>query len=241
MASKTTHLGIRLSACFVLMLALSAAPLFSAPRTNAKDEADRAMEAAEVLTDIMNIPEKGIPDDLMNRAQGIAVIPHVVKGAFGIGGRWGKGLVSERLPDGRWSPPSYIDITGGSFGFQIGYEATDLVLVFTNRQGIDPLIKGKLQLGADAGVTAGPVGRHAAVATDVLLRSSIFSYSRSKGLFAGAALQGSAVTIDDDANRDVYGKTVSAQEILRGRVRSNRIVQPFMDALKRYTPARPIS
>jgi lipid-binding SYLF domain-containing protein len=204
---------------------------------NLEEYADRAQESAEVLTEIMNIPEGGIPQELMERAHAVAVIPHVVKGAFGIGGRYGKGLVSQRQKDGKWGPPAYIEIGGGSVGFQIGIEATDLVLVFTNDDGVKGLLKGKVTLGADASVAAGPVGRGAEVGTDVLLRSAILSYSRSKGLFAGVALSGAALTIDDSANRKVYGEKVSGEDIVLGRsVTTTPVTKPFVDALERYSP-----
>src|SRR5215510_4807279 len=136
-------------------------------------EVDRAAEATNVLNEIMNIHENAIPEELMARAHGIAVIPHVVKGAFGIGGQWGKGLMSQRAEDGAWSPPAYVEIGGGSVGLQIGLQASDLVLVFTDETGIKGLLKGKVKLGADASATAGPVGRKAEVGTDVLFRSGI--------------------------------------------------------------------
>jgi lipid-binding SYLF domain-containing protein len=204
------------------------------------EERERANKAGTVLTEIMQAPDKGIPDELMMNAKAIAVIPHVVKGAFGIGGRYGKGLVSHRLSNGRWSPPAFIEIGGGSFGLQLGVNATDLVLVFTNEEGFKGLLKGKVKLGADASVAAGPVGRTAEAGTDVLLKSAVFAYSRSKGLFAGIALDGSVVSTDDDANKDVYGKEVSAEDILlNGRVTANDVVSPFMNALQRYSPSRP--
>lgn len=200
-------------------------------------EADRAAEAASVLAEIMNIPESSIPEGLMARAHGIAVIPHVVKGAFGIGGQWGKGLMSQRHEDSSWSPPAYIEIGGGSFGLQIGVEASDVVLVFTDEDGLKGLLKGKLKLGADASATAGPVGRKAEIGTDVLLRSAVFAYSRSKGLFAGVSLDGSVIRIDDSANSTIYGKNVTGEQILLGNaVRTNSAVEPFEAALKKYSP-----
>jgi len=203
----------------------------------ASDESERAMNATEVLSEVMGIPEKGIPDELMEHAVAVAVIPHVVKGAFGIGGRYGKGLVSHRGTDGRWSAPSFINIGGGSFGLQLGVEAADLVLVFTSNDGFKGLLEGKVKLGADASVAAGPVGRRAEVGTDVLLKSAVYSYSRSKGLFAGVALDGAAVTIDDSANHKVYGKGVSGQDILiRNNVKMNPVVAPFVQALEKYSP-----
>jgi lipid-binding SYLF domain-containing protein len=206
-------------------------------KVSASDESERAMKAAEVLTEVMQIPENGVPEELMERAVAIAVIPHVIKGAFGLGGRYGKGLVSHRGTDGRWTAPSYINIGGGSFGLQLGVEATDLVLVFTNNDGFNGLLDGKVKLGADAAVAAGPVGRKAEVGTDVLLKSAVFSYSRSKGLFAGISLDGAAVTIDDSANHKVYGKQVSGQDILvKNNVRMNDVVAPFVRALNMYSP-----
>ena len=201
-------------------------------------EAERAAEAAKVLAEIMNIPESDIPEELMARAHGIAVIPHVVKGAFGIGGQWGKGLMSQRNEDGSWSQPAFIEIGGGSFGLQIGLQASDIVLVFTDESGIKGLLKGKLKLGADASATAGPVGRNAEVGTDVLLRSGLFAYSRSKGLFAGISLDGSVIAINDDANRKVYGKEVTGEQILLGKgVGLNATVGPFMKTLEKVSPA----
>jgi len=200
-------------------------------------EVERAEDATKVLTEIMSIPENAIPEELMARAHGIAVIPHVVKGAFGIGGQWGKGLMSQRHEDGQWSAPSYIDIGGGSFGLQIGVQANDVVLVFTDENGLKGLMKGKVKLGADASATAGPVGRKAEIGTDVLLRSGIFAYSRSKGLFAGISLDGSVVGIDDDANQRIYGREVTGQEILLGnRVSVNSSVAPFVKELQEISP-----
>jgi lipid-binding SYLF domain-containing protein len=190
---------------------------------------------------LMNIKEGGIPNELMERAKGIAVIPKVVKAALGIGGRWGDGLMSTRMPNGQWSAPVYIDVRGGSFGLQIGVDATDLVLVFNDQKGIDALVDGKLELGAEASVAAGPVGRNARVGTDIKLESAVFSYSRSKGLFAGVSLGGTLVVIDDSDNEKAYGKAVKAQEILAGNVQENATVRPFLDALRKYTPAKGIA
>jgi lipid-binding SYLF domain-containing protein len=205
--------------------------------SNLKDYAERSQKASNVIQEVMGIPEDGIPEDLMSHATAVAVIPNMVKAAFGIGGSYGKGLVSQRLPNGRWSPPAFIEIGGGSFGLQLGGSATDLILVFTSRDGLDGLLKGKVKLGADAAVAAGPVGRKAEVGTDVLLKSPIVSYSRSKGLFAGISLDGSVVAIDDSANTKVYGKTVDARTILDGKVQMNAVVRPFVDALGKNTPA----
>ena len=184
----------------------------------------------------MGAPDQGIPESLLKKAYGVAVIPHVVKGAFGVGGRYGKGLVAQRNADGGWGTPLFIEIGGGSFGLQLGVEATDVVMVFTNSAGIQPLLKGKLKLGADASATAGPVGRKAEVGTDVLLKSAIYSYSRSKGLFAGIALDGAILQLDDDANEKVYGKETVRKDASKPHVSAAAMptVQPFLQALAKY-------
>jgi lipid-binding SYLF domain-containing protein len=203
----------------------------------ASDYSERSMNAAKVLTEVMQIPDKGIPDELMEHAVAVAVIPHMVKGALGLGGTYGKGLVSHRGTDGKWSAPSFIEIGGGSVGLQLGVQATDVILVFTSDDGFKGLLDGKVKLGADAAVAAGPVGRKGEVATDVLLKSPVFSYSRSKGLFAGISLEGAVVSIDDSANKKVYGKAVTGKDILLGHgVRVNNEVAPFVRALEKYSP-----
>jgi lipid-binding SYLF domain-containing protein len=204
----------------------------------AGDETERALRAAEVLEAAVQAEDGSIPQELLQRAWGVAVIPHVVKGALGIGGRWGKGLVVQRHEDGSWSSPAFVTIGGASYGFQIGVEATDLVLVFTDRSGLDSLLDDKLKLGADATVTAGPLGRKAEVGTNVTLDSAIYAYSRSKGLFAGVALDGAVLTLDDDANQKVYGSKVSRQALLRGSVEPGDSVAPFLEALRKHVPAR---
>ncbi len=199
----------------------------------ASGEGERARQAADTLSEIMAAPDKSIPVDLLEKAHAVAVIPHVVKGAFVVGAEYGKGLISRRNDDGSWSSPSYIQLSGGSFGFQIGASATDVILVFTGEDGLKPLLKGKVKLGADASVAAGPVGRTAAAATDITLDSAIYSYSRSKGLFAGVALDGAALTIDDNANQKVYGKRLTGEQILlEGMASNNRTTQPFAVALR---------
>src|SRR5438552_2243015 len=202
---------------FVLLVSSLGLQVLSAKENASSDDRERAQKAATVLSEVMGIPEGGIPNDLMSRAEAVAVFPNVVKGAFIVGGEYGKGLVSRRMENGRWSTPAYIKISGGSFGFQLGAQSTDLVLVFTNREGFKGLLNGKVKLGADAAVAAGPVGRDAQVATDVLLKSPVLAYSRSKGLFAGISLNGSVVSIDESANRAVYGKEISAEDILYHR------------------------
>jgi lipid-binding SYLF domain-containing protein len=180
-----------------------------------------------------------LPQAVLENAEAIAVVPNVVQGALGFGGRWGKGLLSRRDRCGNWLPPSFVNIAGGSFGFQIGVEATDLVLVFTDAKAVDALLSAKLRLGADATATAGPIGRRASIGTDILFKSAVYSYSRSKGVFAGVSLDGATVTIDDSSNRNAYSRHLHGEEILRyNEVSANVVVQPFMDALNEYAPPR---
>jgi lipid-binding SYLF domain-containing protein len=221
----------------LLVCAVLSLNILNAQDKKKSDEAERADNATSVLSEVMGIPEDSIPDALMSRAHGIAVIPHVVKGAFGFGGQRGKGLMAQRNEDGRWSAPSYMEITGGSFGLQIGVQATDVILVFTEEDGLRSLLKSKVKLGADASVTGGPVGRKAEVGTDVLLKSSVFAYSRSKGLFAGISLDGSVVSIDDDANAKVYGKGVKAETILFGNTTvTSPELKEFVATLQKISP-----
>jgi len=217
----------------VFGLAFHSAPVFAQ-----STEVERAQQSAAVLDAMMAMPE-GIPEELMTRANGIAVIPHVVKGALGIGGRYGKGLMSQRDAGGKWLPPTFVEIGGASAGFQIGVEATDLVLVFLDAKGINSLLSGKVTLGADATVAAGPVGRKASAGTDIKLNAAIYSYSRSKGLFAGVSLDGAAITIDDSANQKAYGKAVTGQDILVAhKVSSNATVAPFLASLGKWSPSK---
>lgn len=200
------------------------------------DQTERAQRASDVLAEIMKAPDSGIPKDLIERAEAVAVIPNVIKAAFGIGGRWGKGLISVRQ-NGRWTAPAFIDLSGGSFGFQIGGQSTDLVLVFTDKDAVKTMLDSKLKLGADASVAAGPVGRQGSVGTDVTFNSAVYSYSRSKGLFAGLALDGAVITIDDSANHKVYGAKISGTDILvRNNVSSTAVTTPFITALNTYSP-----
>lgn len=199
-------------------------------------ENDRAVAATRVLTEIMAAPDKRVPGHLLEKAEAIAVIPEVVKAGLVVGGRHGKGLIAVRSPDGTWSNPSFIAITGGSFGFQAGVQSTDVVLVFRSRRGVDQIVNGKFTLGADAAVAAGPVGRNAQASTDAQLKAEIYSYSRSRGLFAGVALDGSVLSIDHDANQIVYGRNITPRRIFEGGVTVvPDAVVDFRDRLEEYT------
>jgi lipid-binding SYLF domain-containing protein len=202
---------------------------------DAQDQYERAQKAADVIGELTRTPETGIPRYLLDRAYGIAVIPHVVKAALGVGGRWGKGVISVR-ENSKWGTPAFIDLTGGSFGFQIGGQATDVVLVFTSRKGVDSLMSSKVKLGADASIAAGPVGRTAEAGTDLKLNAEVYAYSRSKGLFAGIALDGAVIDFDDSANRKVYN--MEGKEVLSGKTATSPVTMPFTAALQAHSPSR---
>ncbi len=212
-----------------LGLSLAAGAAFAGPREDA-----RAQNAVRVLGEIQAIPESGIPDKLLDEARAIVVIPDTVKAGLIIGGRRGHGLMSVKTPDGTWSNPAFVRITGGSIGFQAGVQSSDVVLVFRNERSLESIVNGKFTLGADAGVAAGPVGRNAAALTDGQLKAEIWSWSRARGLFAGVALDGAVLQIDDDANVAVYGPNSTPRAILEnraGRAPSNAIVD-FRDRLE---------
>ena len=171
----------------------------------AADPAETVRQSEQVLAEAMAIPGRQIPYRLLAAAQGVAIVPRVIKIGFVAGGRRGQGVVFVRDARGQWSLPQFITLTGGSVGWQAGVQATDVVLVFTTRKGVEGLLKGKFTVGADASVAAGPVGREAAAATDAALQAEIFSYSRSRGLFLGVSVQGSAIEVDQASNSAFYG------------------------------------
>lgn len=200
-----------------LLLVVLGAFFAAAPALGASDEADRVKSATDVLAQLQDIPEQAVPPALLARAYGVAVIPNVIKVGFGLGARRGKGVLVVRQAGGTWSNPVFVTLTGGSFGWQIGAQSTDIILVFKTRKGVDDIAQGKLTLGADAAIAAGPVGRSAGVATDIEFAAEVFSYSRSRGLFAGVALEGAGIAIDREANEAFYGKPgVTAEQIFTG-------------------------
>jgi lipid-binding SYLF domain-containing protein len=214
-----------------IVLASTALPL------RAGEEEDKLAEnAVRVLKEVMQAPDKAIPQDLLENAHAIAVVPDVIKAGLVIGGRHGSGLVAVKTRDGVWSNPAFVSMTGGSIGFQAGVSSTDVILVFRTQRGVDSIVHGKFTLGADASAAAGPVGRSAQASTDAQLKAEIYSYSRSRGLFAGAALDGTALKIDNDANQAVYGNGVTARRIFEGGVsRVPNAVVDFRDLLEEYT------
>ena len=195
----------------VMLLAFSA-PLVSAKKDRQKDATRHSSDAAKVFTEIMNVREKAIPKELLDKAEAIAVFPGVIKAAFIFGGKGGQGVVSRRTRKG-WTAPAFFNLSGGSFGAQIGATKTDYVLLIMNQDGLNGLLKDKFEIGGEVGVAAGPVGREAAASTNPRLDAGILSYSRSKGAFIGAALKGAVISPDNDLNEAVYeGK--NAKDVL---------------------------
>jgi lipid-binding SYLF domain-containing protein len=203
-------------------------------------EQGRLLVASEVLEELRGARDEAIPQRLLERAYGIAVIPDLTKVAFFAGGRRGHGALVVRDKNGHFSNPVFVTMTGGSFGWQWGVQSTDIVLVFTTPKGVEGINGGKVTLGADASVAAGPVGRQASAATDASFKAEVYSYSRSRGAFAGLALDGTAITIDDEANEAFYHKPgVASGDIISGAVTSNDdAAKRFMTAVSTSTGAR---
>jgi lipid-binding SYLF domain-containing protein len=203
-----------------------------------KDEVNQSQKAAKVFREIMDTPDKDIPRDILEKSECVAVFPEVIKAGFIVGGRGGRGVASCRTATG-WSAPAYFNLGGGSIGLQIGAQSTDFVLLFMDKSGMDSLLSDKFELGGDASVAAGPVGRQAGASTDLKLDAKILSYSRSKGLFAGLELKGVVIKPDKDDMRDVYGKNVTAREVLReNKVTAPVVVDAFPNTLTHYSSRR---
>lgn len=179
---------------------------------------DKIEASIDILDKTLNLAEQEIPPALLKNAEGIAIVPSVIKAGFVVGGSYGKGLLTVRDAQGRWSAPIFLRLAAGSVGWQIGAQSTDVVLVFKTRRSIEGLTRGTFTLGADAAVAAGPLGRRGEASTDIDLKAEILSYSRSRGLFAGVSLEGSKLDIDHKANADYYGRNVRPGEIMEGKV-----------------------
>ena len=203
---------IACAAVLVSLLAVSAVLTPAQKKSRTQDAARHASDAAKTFTEIMNVKDKAIPKEMLYTAEAIAVFPGVIKAAFLIGGRGGQGVISRRVKGG-WSAPAFFNLGGGSFGPQIGAQKTDYVLLIMNESGLNGLLKDKFELGGEASIAAGPVGREAAASTNPRMDAGILSYSRSKGAFIGAALKGAVITPDNDLNEAVYGK--KADEVLQ--------------------------
>ena len=222
------HLG------FLLGFMLAAVPIGAAEK-----ETDRLENSAVVMEEIMNVPDN-IPQDLLDKAECIIVVPSVKKAALVIGGSYGRGAMVCRTGikfKGQWGAPSMLALEGGSIGFQLGGEATDLILLVMNRKGADSILSSQVKLGGDASVAAGPKGRDAQAATDAYMKAEILSYSRSKGLFAGVSLAGATLRADNDANQRVYGRKITAREIvLDDKVAIPKAGRHLVNVLQKHTP-----
>jgi lipid-binding SYLF domain-containing protein len=202
----------RITACLMMAFALS---IMSNTHVWAENKWTALVEeSGKVLSEIQKMPDQGIPEDLMRSCSAIAVFPNTISAGFVIGGKYGQGIIMVRDNKGKWSPPAIFTMAGGSLGWQIGGQATDFVLVFTNSRSVDGVLQGKFKLGADASIAAGPVGRNAEASTDAHLKGGILSYSRSRGLFAGVKLEGAVITQHWDGDTELYGKSISARDIL---------------------------
>jgi SH3 domain-containing YSC84-like protein 1 len=196
-----------------------------------EDTTDRLDDAGSVLREIMAAPDKGIPEEVLEHARCIAVVPHMIKGGFIFGAKNGRGVATCRTARG-WSAPAFFAITGGSWGLQIGIEGVDLVMIIQNEKGMQHLLSSNFQIGADASAAAGPVGRHASANTDWKLTTEILTYSRARGAFAGLTLNGSSIRRDDDSMHAVYGRHISTRRVLTGKVAVPASAQPFLTAIR---------
>lgn len=218
------------SLCAVFCVCFCLLSIFSFTAFAANSELDyRILKARQVIDDIMISPDNSIPEEYLAKCEAIAIYPSVIKGGFVFGGRYGRGVILKHdKRTGKWGPVAFSTIAGGSWGLQIGAQFTDLILVVMNQQGLESVLSTKVILGGETSVAAGPVGRSASAATDIALRSGIISYCRTKGLFAGLALDGAVLTQDSRSNFDYYGQSVSSKDILLDR---KVMIQPSSDKL----------
>jgi len=192
-------------------------------------------ESGRVLDEVQKMPDQGIPEDLLRSANGIAIFPNTISAGFGIGGKYGQGIIMIRDKNGQWSAPAIFTIAGGSIGWQIGGQATDFVLLIMNRRAIDGILQSQFKLGADANIAAGPVGRTAEASTDAQLKGGILSYSRSRGLFAGIKLEGAVIAQHWDGDEILYGRPISAESIMvKGMVKMPKSADELVKLLNRY-------
>jgi len=213
----------------VVILGLASLTWANQTKTDVEDRLD---SAAKTLQEIMNAPDKGIPEEVFEGAKCVAVVPSMIKGGFIFGGKHGRGVATCRLPNGSWSAPAFFTVTGGSWGLQIGVEDVSLVMMIMNDDGMRHLLNAKFQIGGSASASAGPVGRHAAAGTDWKVSTEILTYSRSRGLFAGIDLSGTEVERDGDSTTAMYGKDYSNAAVLTGKVPVPEAAHPFIAAVE---------
>jgi lipid-binding SYLF domain-containing protein len=216
---------------------LAAAMVIPAYAAEKQRDADKRLAAAtEVMKEIMATPDKSIPQDLLNRAQCVIIVPGLKKGAFIIGGKFGRGFVSCRKADGiGWSAPGAVRVEGGSLGFQIGGAETDVVMLVMNQGGMNKLLSSKFTLGGDASVAAGPLGRESSAQTDAMMNAEILTWSRQRGVFAGIALTGATLREDADTNTELYGQSDNNRDIVEGKVATPAAAKPLIAQLNKYS------
>lgn len=215
----------------LFLIGLSQLASLSFATTSAQEE--KIASAIDVLQQSLRLPEQQIPPRLLGNAQGIAIIPGVIKAGFVVGGSYGKGILLVRNESGQWNPPLFIAMAAGSLGWQAGAQSVDVVLVFKSRRSIENIVRGTFTLGADAAIAAGPFGRRGEAATDTELKAEILSYSRSRGLFAGISLEGSNIAIDSEANEGYYGKALRPADILDGKGGTPASAQKLTEAVRK--------
>jgi SH3 domain-containing YSC84-like protein 1 len=218
---------------FLLLALIVSVCAFSLAADEDTKVSDRVEAAAQVLNDIQGAPDKGIPQEVLGSAECVAVVPSMLKGGFIVGAKYGRGLASCRTPKG-WSAPAFFLVTGGSFGFQIGGQAVDLIMLIMNKDGMRHLLSSQFALGADASVAAGPVGRHAEGNTDWKMRAEVLTYSRARGLFAGVSLNGAVIKQDKDSTRDFYGRMVPFKTSLTGEIEPPAGANAFLTSLAQW-------
>ena len=220
-----------------LILSLSSLVLAADEPQKESKAIDRVQAAGDVLNEIQSAPDSGIPGEILSRAECVAVVPSMLKGGFIFGGKYGRGLASCRTGKG-WSAPAFFMVTGGSFGFQIGGQAVDLVMLIMNNEGMQHLLSSEFALGADASVAAGPVGRHAEGDTDWKMKAQVLTYSRARGVFAGVSLNGAVLKQDKDSTREFYGHMVTPKAALTGEIEPPGSANSFLSSLAKWAEER---
>jgi lipid-binding SYLF domain-containing protein len=214
----------------LLMSLIGLVGTFAWAGSNREDTVDRMQKSVDVLQSIMSTPDKGIPEEVLNGAKCVVIVPDLIKGGFVFGGKHGRGVATCRTPEG-WSAPAFVSVGGGSWGLQIGIEDVDLVMLVMNDRGLQHLLSSKFELTGEGSVAAGPVGRHTSAGTDILLNTEVLTYSRSKGVFAGLTLEGAVVEQDNDSTRAIYGKHMMFRNILSGHAATPESAHAFVKAV----------
>jgi SH3 domain-containing YSC84-like protein 1 len=220
------------------ILTMTCCLIAAATMLDAETAQQRLKNASEVFSEIMATPEKGIPEELLSKARCAVIIPGMKSGAIGIGGKYGRGYAVCRNQSRGWGAPAAMRVEGGSFGFQIGGQSTDVLMLVMNDRGMQHLLKSKFTLGGEASVAAGPVGRETSANTDASMSAEILSWSRSRGVFAGISLQGATLRNDDEGNNELYGKNLTSKEILTSDVTPPSDAEPLLAVLNRYSSAQ---